>query len=131
MLARFDGECNLIRVARSEFRGSEIERRDWIENAAAGMAGAVRNRRNRSGAFFIAKWGCDPQSLGDGGPGGTLSLPAEVERERRAKIVAAEGEYQAAVKLGETADIITAHPVALQFHTLEAMALMSKDAALK
>jgi hypothetical protein len=58
-------------------------------------------------------------------------LPAEVERERRAKIVAAEGEYQAAVKLGETADIITAHPVALQFHTLEAMALMSKDAALK
>src|SRR6478736_8526614 len=36
-----------------------------------------------------------------------LAKEAEAERERRAKIVAAEGEYQAAVKLGEAADIIT------------------------
>jgi regulator of protease activity HflC (stomatin/prohibitin superfamily) len=43
---------------------------------------------------------------------------AEAERERRAKIVAAEGEYQAAVKLGQAADIITQHPVALQLRTL-------------
>ena len=47
---------------------------------------------------------------------------AEAERERRAKIVAAEGEFQAAVKLGEAADIITAHPVALQLRTLQTMA---------
>ena len=37
-----------------------------------------------------------------------MAKEAEAERERRAKIVAAEGEYQAAVKLGEAADIITA-----------------------
>ncbi len=42
-----------------------------------------------------------------------MAKEAEAERERRAKIVAAEGEFQAAVKLGEAADIITAHPVAL------------------
>jgi regulator of protease activity HflC (stomatin/prohibitin superfamily) len=50
---------------------------------------------------------------------------AEAERERRAKIVAAEGEYQAAVKLGEAADIITQHPVALQLRTLQTMAEIS------
>src|SRR6185369_6607594 len=48
-----------------------------------------------------------------------MAKEAEAERERRAKIVAAEGEFQAAVKLGEAADIITAHPVALQLRTLQ------------
>jgi regulator of protease activity HflC (stomatin/prohibitin superfamily) len=52
---------------------------------------------------------------------------AEAERERRAKIVAAEGEYQAAVKLGEAADIITQHPVALQLRTLQTMAEISVE----
>jgi regulator of protease activity HflC (stomatin/prohibitin superfamily) len=51
-----------------------------------------------------------------------MAREAEAERERRAKIVAAEGEYQAAVKLGEAADIITQHPVALQLRTLQTMA---------
>jgi regulator of protease activity HflC (stomatin/prohibitin superfamily) len=52
---------------------------------------------------------------------------AEAERERRAKIVAAEGEFQAAVKLGEAADIITKHPVALQLRTLQTMAEISVE----
>jgi regulator of protease activity HflC (stomatin/prohibitin superfamily) len=46
-----------------------------------------------------------------------MAKEAEAERERRAKIVAAEGEYQASVKLGQAADIITQHPVALQLRT--------------
>ena len=54
-----------------------------------------------------------------------MAKEAEAERERRAKIVAAEGEFQAAVKLGEAADIITAHPVALQLRTLQTMAEIS------
>src|SRR6202022_984823 len=54
-----------------------------------------------------------------------MAKEAEAERERRAKIVAAEGEYQAAVKLGEAADIITKHPVALQLRTLQTMAEIS------
>src|SRR5260370_41455334 len=54
-----------------------------------------------------------------------MAKEAEAERERCAKIVAADGEYQAAVKLGEAADIITQHPVALQLRTLQTMAEIS------
>ena len=54
-----------------------------------------------------------------------MAKEAEAERERRAKIVAAEGEYQAAVKLGQAADIISEHPVALQLRTLQTMAEIS------
>ncbi|HKO72086.1 MAG TPA: SPFH domain-containing protein [Bradyrhizobium sp.] len=56
-----------------------------------------------------------------------MAKEAEAERERRAKIVAAQGEYQAAVKLGEAADIISQHPVALQLRTLQTMAEISVE----
>ena len=56
-----------------------------------------------------------------------MAKEAEAERERRAKIVAAEGEFQAAVKLGEAADIIAAHPVALQLRTLQTMAEIATE----
>src|ERR1700685_3604387 len=55
------------------------------------------------------------------------AMAKEAEAERRAKIVPAEGEYQAAVKLGEAADIITQHPVALQLRTLQTMAEISVE----
>jgi regulator of protease activity HflC (stomatin/prohibitin superfamily) len=55
------------------------------------------------------------------------AMAKEAERERRAKIVAAEEEYQAAVKLGRAADIITEHPVALQLRTLQTMAEISVE----
>jgi regulator of protease activity HflC (stomatin/prohibitin superfamily) len=54
-----------------------------------------------------------------------MAKEAEAERERRAKIVAAEGEFQAAQKLGEAADLISQHPVALQLRTLQTMAEIS------
>ncbi|MEI6042375.1 MAG: slipin family protein [bacterium] len=56
-----------------------------------------------------------------------MAKEAEAERERRAKIVAAEGEFQAAVKLCEAADLISAHPVALQLRTLQTMAEISVE----
>lgn len=56
-----------------------------------------------------------------------MAKEAEAERERRAKIVAAQGEFQAAVKLGEAADIIAAHPVALQLRTLQTMSEISTE----
>src|SRR6185295_7082329 len=56
-----------------------------------------------------------------------MAKEAEAERERRAKIVAAEGEFQAAAKLGEAADLIAAHPVALQLRTLQTMAEISTE----
>ena len=45
----------------------------------------------------------------------------------RGKTDEAIGEYQAAVKLGEAADIITQHPVALQLRTLQTMAEISVE----
>lgn len=56
-----------------------------------------------------------------------MAKEAEAERERRAKIVAAEGEFQAAVKLGQAADLIAKHPVALQLRTLQTMAEISTE----
>ena len=56
-----------------------------------------------------------------------MAKEAEAERERRAKIVAAEGEFQAAVRLGDAADIIAKHPVSLQLRTLQTMAEISTE----
>ncbi|KKQ52792.1 MAG: Band 7 protein [Parcubacteria group bacterium GW2011_GWD2_38_11] len=56
-----------------------------------------------------------------------MAKEAEAEREKRAKIIAADGEFQAAIKLGEAADIIAAHPVALQLRTLQTMAEISVE----
>ncbi|MDD4989128.1 MAG: SPFH domain-containing protein [Candidatus Pacebacteria bacterium] len=56
-----------------------------------------------------------------------MAKEAEAERERRAKIVAAEGEFQAAEKLGQAADLISAHPVALQLRTLQTMSEIATE----
>ena len=56
-----------------------------------------------------------------------MAKEAEAERERRAKVVAAEGEYQSAQKLAEAADVISKHPVALQLRTLQTMAEISVE----
>jgi regulator of protease activity HflC (stomatin/prohibitin superfamily) len=56
-----------------------------------------------------------------------MAKEAEAERERRAKIVAAEGELQASEKLSQAADIIAAHPVALQLRSLQTMAEISVE----
>ena len=56
-----------------------------------------------------------------------MAKEAEAERERRAKIVAAEGELQAAVKLSEAADIMAEHPVSLQLRTLQTMAEIATE----
>lgn len=56
-----------------------------------------------------------------------MAKEAEAERERRAKIVAAEGEFQAAERLGQAADLIAAHPVALQLRTLQTMSEISTE----
>ena len=56
-----------------------------------------------------------------------MAKEAEAERERRAKVVAAEGEYQASQKLADAADIMSQHPVALQLRTLQTMAEISTE----
>jgi regulator of protease activity HflC (stomatin/prohibitin superfamily) len=50
-----------------------------------------------------------------------MAKEAEAEREKRAKIIAAEGEALSAQKLGDAADIIAAHPIALQLRNLQVL----------
>jgi regulator of protease activity HflC (stomatin/prohibitin superfamily) len=50
-----------------------------------------------------------------------IARQAEAERERRAKIIAAEGEFQAAEKLTDAADIISRNPAALQLRYLQTL----------
>ncbi|MCB1059572.1 MAG: slipin family protein [Calditrichaeota bacterium] len=50
-----------------------------------------------------------------------MARQAEAERERRAKIIAAEGERQAAGQLTEAASVIAAHPEALQLRYLQTL----------
>lgn len=50
-----------------------------------------------------------------------MAKQAEAERERRAKVIGAEGEYQAASKLAEAAEIIQKYPVALQLRYLQTL----------
>lgn len=50
-----------------------------------------------------------------------MAKQAEAERERRAKVINAEGEYQAAQRLADAAAIIQKHPVALQLRFLQTL----------
>ncbi len=50
-----------------------------------------------------------------------MAKEAEAEREKRAKIIAAEGEKLSAKSLGDAADIIAAHPIALQLRNLQVL----------
>jgi regulator of protease activity HflC (stomatin/prohibitin superfamily) len=50
-----------------------------------------------------------------------MSKQAEAERERRAKVIAADGEFQASEKLSQAAQVIAQEPVALQLRYLQTM----------
>ena len=56
-----------------------------------------------------------------------MARQAEAERDRRAKVINAEGEYQAASKLAEASTIIQEHPMALQLRYLQTMNEMSAE----
>jgi regulator of protease activity HflC (stomatin/prohibitin superfamily) len=56
-----------------------------------------------------------------------MARQAEAEREKRAKIIAAEGEQLSAAALGEAADIIAAHPIALQLRNLQTLTEISSE----
>jgi len=50
-----------------------------------------------------------------------MSKQAEAERERRAKVINAEGEFQAAAKLSEAAQVLAQNPIAIQLRFLQTM----------
>jgi regulator of protease activity HflC (stomatin/prohibitin superfamily) len=56
-----------------------------------------------------------------------MARQAEAEREKRAKIIAAEGEALAADQLGQAADVMIAHPLALQLRNLQTLIEVAVD----
>ncbi|MFH0810276.1 MAG: slipin family protein [Pseudomonadota bacterium] len=56
-----------------------------------------------------------------------MAKQAEAERERRSKVIHAEGEFQAAAKLSEAAGIIARHPAALQLRYLQTLAEIATE----
>jgi regulator of protease activity HflC (stomatin/prohibitin superfamily) len=56
-----------------------------------------------------------------------MARQAEAERERRAKVIAAEGEFQASQKLADAAQVLSEHPVSVQLRYLQTMLEMSSE----
>src|SRR6266540_2203306 len=56
-----------------------------------------------------------------------MARQAEAERERRAKVIHAHGEFEAAETLGNAAEILEAHPAAMQLRVLSTMAEVSAE----
>jgi regulator of protease activity HflC (stomatin/prohibitin superfamily) len=56
-----------------------------------------------------------------------IAKQAEAEREKRAKIIHADGEYQASQKLADAAKIIASQPMALQLRYLQTLVEVSAE----
>ena len=56
-----------------------------------------------------------------------MARQAEAERERRAKVIHAEGEFQASQKLADAAEVIEAHPTALQLRFLQTLTEVASE----
>jgi regulator of protease activity HflC (stomatin/prohibitin superfamily) len=56
-----------------------------------------------------------------------IARQAEAERERRAKVINAEGEYQAAARLAEAAAVISKEPAAIQLRYLQTLAEIATE----
>jgi len=56
-----------------------------------------------------------------------IAKQAEAERERRAKVISAEGEYQAATRLADASDILSRNPMSLQLRYLQTLIEISTE----
>jgi regulator of protease activity HflC (stomatin/prohibitin superfamily) len=56
-----------------------------------------------------------------------MAKQAEAERERRAKVISAEGEFQAAARLAEAAAIMGHHPMSLQLRFLQTLTIIAEE----
>jgi regulator of protease activity HflC (stomatin/prohibitin superfamily) len=56
-----------------------------------------------------------------------MARQAEAERERRAKVIAAEGEFQASERLKDAADVMASNPISLQLRFLQTVLEMSSE----
>jgi regulator of protease activity HflC (stomatin/prohibitin superfamily) len=58
-----------------------------------------------------------------------MARQAEAERERRAKVISAEGEFQASQRLSDAATVLEAHPISLQLRYLQTLIEISSSAS--
>ena len=56
-----------------------------------------------------------------------IARQAEAERERRAKVISAEGEFQASTRLSDASDILSRNPMALQLRYLQTLIAISSE----
>jgi hypothetical protein len=56
-----------------------------------------------------------------------MARQAEAERERRAKVIAAEGEFQASERLKDAANVMSQNPITLQLRFLQTMLEISSE----
>ena len=56
-----------------------------------------------------------------------MAKQAEAERERRAKVIHADGEFQASQKLADAAEVIGAQPMALQLRFLQSLVEVASE----
>jgi len=56
-----------------------------------------------------------------------MARQAEAERERRAKVIAAEGEFQASERLKDAAEVLAQNPISLQLRFLQTMLEISSE----
>ncbi len=57
----------------------------------------------------------------------SMAKQAEAERERRAKVISAEGEFQASAKLAEASDVLSKNPMSLQLRYMQTLADISTE----
>jgi hypothetical protein len=57
----------------------------------------------------------------------SIAAQAEAERERRAKIINAEGEFQAAERLAQAGEVIGRHPIAYQLRYLQTLSEVAAE----
>ena len=60
-----------------------------------------------------------------------MAVQAEKEREKRATIIASEGEYEAAQNIAKAAELLSAHPTAIQLRTLQTIQDISHEPSQK
>jgi regulator of protease activity HflC (stomatin/prohibitin superfamily) len=56
-----------------------------------------------------------------------MARQAEAERERRAKVISAQGEFEASAKLSEAAEVLAAQPISVQLRYLQTLIEMSSE----
>ena len=107
-------------IMRSRVNSRDTRRRALSANLAASLGWQLFRPRAATGPleYDVAL----PDSMKR-----AMAKQAEAERERRAKIVNAEGEFQAAEKMVQAAAMISKEPIALQLRFLQTMREISSE----